>query len=82
MRGMIGVAKIHLLTGTAFTQTIEVECNEGADLIQVIDGYYEEHGELPVAMYKTEDLTEEEMETYIPINGGQFWIEGISHVDF
>ena len=74
--------KIHLLTGTVWTKAIECEGDERSDLLQLIDDYYYEHGELPVAMYKTEDLSEEELKTYIPINGGEYWIEGISHVDF
>lgn len=73
---------IHLLTGTAWTQPITVEGDERSDLLGLLDEYYSEHKDLPVAIYKTEELTEEELETYIPINGGEFWIEGISHVGY
>ena len=73
--------KIHLLTGLAWTQEITVEGDERSDLLQCIDDYYAEHKELPVAMYEPSKLDAEEIETYIPINGGQFYIEGISHIE-
>jgi hypothetical protein len=60
----------------------EIEYNDKNSLIQMVNDYYEKYKELYITMYKIEDLTEEEMETYIPINGGQYWIEGISHIDF
>ena len=73
--------KIHLLTGLAWTQEITVEGDEHSDLLQCIDDYYAEYGELPVAMYEPSKLDAEKIETYIPINGGQFYIEGISHIE-
>ena len=81
--------KIHLNTGTAWTRSIEVEGSLQDDLLQLIDNYYEEKGELPVATYTMEELSEtyeeqdlnEVLDAMIPINGGEFWIDGISHVE-
>lgn len=81
--------KIYLKTGTAWTKVIEVDGSLQDDLVQLIDNYYEEEGELPVAKYTMEDLMEiydedeleDELEQMVPINGGEFWIDGISHVE-
>lgn len=80
--------KIHLFTGTAWTKTIEVEGTKSDDLLELIDGYYEDNDGLPVPMYNMSELEETygddlemELETMVPINGGEFWIEGISHVE-
>lgn len=81
--------KIHLQTGTAWTKAIEVDGSLQDDLIQLIDGYYEENGDLPVKLFTMEELMEiydedeldEELEQMIPINGGEFWIDGVSHVE-
>lgn len=73
--------KIHLLTGTMWTKIIEAEGDEHSDLVQILDDYYYKHKTLPVAMYETNDLSEEDLETYIPINGREWWIEGISHIE-
>lgn len=77
--------RIHLMTGTAFTESIDVEGNLHDDLIELLDEYYNDHGEFPVAMYHPlddlEELSEEEMEEMIPINGGEYYLEGIAHVE-
>lgn len=81
--------RIHLQTGTAWTKAIEVEGSLQDDLIQLIDNYYEETGDLPVQMFTMEELMEiydedeldGELENMIPINGGEFWIDGVSHVE-
>ena len=81
--------RIHLHTGTAWTKAIEVDGGLQDDLIQLIDNYYEETGDLPVQMFTMEELMEiydedelgEELEQMIPINGGEFWIDGVSHVE-
>lgn len=81
--------RIHLQTGTAWTKAIEVDGSLQDDLVQLIDNYYEETGDLPVQMFTMEELMEiydedeidEELETMIPINGGEFWIDGVSHVE-
>ena len=85
--------KIYLLTGTAFTKPIEVRGQEGDDLISLIDEYYRDKGYLPVPMYTVEELWKEfeqeeygeeeldmQLEQMLPINGGEYYIEGISHV--
>jgi len=81
--------KIHLQTGTAWTKVIEVDGSLQDDLVQLIDGYYEENGNLPVKLFTMEELMDiydedeldEELEQMIPINGGEFWIDGVSHVE-
>lgn len=81
--------KIHLNTGTAWTRSIEVDGSLQDDLLQLIDNYYEEKGELPVSTYTMEELYEtyeeqdldEVLNAMLPINGGEFWIDGISHVE-
>ena len=85
--------RIHLNTGTAWTKSIEVDGSLQDDLLQLIGNYYEEKGELPVATYTMEELCEMLCEMYdeqdlnevldemLPINGGEFWIVGISHVE-
>jgi len=81
--------RIHLQTGTAWTKAIEVDGSLQDDLVQLIDNYYEETGDLPVQMFTMEELMEiydedeldAELETMIPINGGEFWIDGVSHVE-
>jgi hypothetical protein len=81
--------RIHLQTGTAWTKAIEVDGSLQDDLVQLIDGYYEENGDLPVKLFTMEELMEiydedeidGELEQMIPINGGEFWIDGVSHVE-
>ena len=81
--------KIHLNTGTAWTKSIEVDGSLQDDLLQLIDNYYEEKGKLPVTTYTMEELYEtyeeqeldEVLNAMLPINGGEFWIDGISHVE-
>lgn len=79
--------KIHLATGTAWTKTIEVDGSLQDDLVQLIDNYYEETGDLPVQMFTMAELYEmhddlnEILDEMLPINGGEFWIHGISHVE-
>lgn len=76
--------RIHLLTGLAWTKHIDIkDATMQDDIMACIDGYYSEMGELPVPMYDMieDDLNEEDMEQMIPINGGEFWIEGIAHIE-
>ena len=82
--------RIHLLTALVFTKSIEVEGSINDDIVQIIDNYYEKYKKLPVTMYTLEGLSniydnQEELEnalnTMIPINGGEYYIDGISHVE-
>lgn len=86
--------KIHFHTGIAWTNYILVEGTSQDDLLELIDEYYLEHGDLPVPMYTLDELlegesfkTQEEQWEYLenleilPINGGEYYIEGISHVE-
>lgn len=81
---------IGLKTGMAWAMEIEVEGDEHSDLIQLLDDYYEENGTFPVCMFSHEDMctlaeetgesVDELIEQYIPINGGEWYIEGIEYV--
>ena len=86
--------EIHLLTGTAWTQSILVEGTKQDDILYLIDEYYLEHDDLPVPMYTLDDLldgitfkSQEEQWEYmdrlemLPINGGEYYIDGIAHVE-
>lgn len=74
--------KIFLETGTAFLEVIEVKGSKYDDLLGLIDEYYEENGDLPVNMYTYDELDflDVDIDEYLGINGGEFYIEGISHV--
>lgn len=88
--------RIHLHTGTAWTKSIDVEGDLHNDLLQLIDDYYSEHKSLPVPMYTFNDLlnmfTEDDysidenglsicMDEMLPINGGEYYIDGVSSVE-
>ena len=88
--------RIHFKTGTAWTKSIEVEGHLHSDLLQLIDDYYSNQGDLPVPMYTIEDITkwcendfgevrgsevEYYLETMTPINGGEYYIDGIEWVE-
>ena len=75
--------KLNLLTGFSNTKSITVEGTLNSDLIQTINDFVSKNGieAIPVASYRTEDLEKHELETYIPINGGEYWIEGVSSVE-
>ena len=76
--------RIYLLTGTAWTKFIDIkDATMQGDIMGYIDGYYSEVGGLPVPMYDMieDDLSEEDLEEMLPINGGEFWINGVSHIE-
>jgi len=73
--------KIFLLTSTAYLKPIDVVGDRNSDLLKLINKYHKEQG-LPVRLYKEDELTDEELEVFLSINGGECWIEGISHVVF
>lgn len=82
--------KIYLNTGTAWLESIIVEGTINDDIIELIDDYYSENGTLPVTLYTLNELQEiytdieeldAELENMIPINGGEYYIEGISHIE-
>jgi hypothetical protein len=86
--------EIHLETGFYWTESILVEGTENDDLLELIDEYYLEHGDLPVPMYTLDEVikgrtfrTQEEEWEYIddlgllPINGGEYYIDGIAYVE-
>lgn len=81
--------EIYLLTGTVWLKKIVVEGTVRDDLISLIDEYYYEHGDLPVKLYTLDEIREiyedeeefeSELESMLPINGGEYYIDGISHV--
>ena len=82
------------MTGTAWTESILVEGTEDDDLLELINEYYLETGDLPVPMYTLDEVikgrtfrNQEEEWEYIDslgllsINGGEYYIDGISHVE-
>jgi hypothetical protein len=82
--------RIHLQTGLMWTKSIEVEGHMGSDLVQLLDDYYNEYGDLPVQLYTLRELEEvyddeDELniilDEMIPINGGEYWINGIEYVE-
>lgn len=73
--------KIFLTTGSAFhVETITCEGDLNSDLIECINNYYQEHGDLPVILRQADEYDEQELEIAIPINGGEFYIDGINLV--
>jgi len=78
--------KIHMHTGTAWTKIIETEGTLNDDLMAIIEGYVIEHKD-EFACFTYEELMEdEEDETYLnemflPINGGEYYIYTVSHVE-
>lgn len=86
--------EIYLDTGFYQTESILVEGTEDDDLLELIDEYYLEHGDLPVPMYTLDEVikgrtfrNQEEEWDYIddqgllPINGGEYYIDGIAYVE-
>lgn len=73
--------RIDFIVATSRVKSIYVDGDEYSNIRQLINNYYNENGDLPVTLYKTEELTDKQLETFIPINGGEFWIEGISNIE-
>ena len=75
--------RIHLLTGLAWTEPITVDNpNKSDDLVGLLDEYYEEHGEFPVHHMTYDEVKMYSIEeTAIPINGGEFYLQGVSFVE-
>jgi len=73
---------LHLLTGTAFTRDLTLEV-ENCDILTALDDYVSEHGigALGVPYFTACELDSYELESYTPINGGEYWIEGVSHIN-
>ena len=74
---------VHLLTGTAWTKTIFFEdANENSDVLSLLDEAFQEMKEdFPVCLYDFDDLDEYEKETYLPLNGGEKYIEGVAFTE-
>lgn len=69
------------------TVIVDVECY--SDLMAVIEDLYEQD-RLPVPLYTEEEMedlyplpmtTEDVKDDWIPINGGEYWIEGLDRVE-
>ena len=75
--------KINLMTGTAWTKSIITEGTTNSDLLGCIDEFVSKYGidNLPVVAYEFSELDEYEQENYIPINGGEWYIEGIASIE-
>lgn len=84
------ILKINFKTGTAWTESIYVEGTKHDDLVYLIDEYFNEHGELPVELYETDEIqadcsSEQEfadtVDNLLAINGGEYYIDGIDSVE-
>ena len=86
--------EIYLDMGFYQTESILVEGTKDDDLLELIDEYYLEHGDLPVPMYTLDEVikgrtfrNQEEEWEYIdslgvlPINGGEYYIDGIAYIE-
>lgn len=84
--------KINLSTGTVWTQQIILEGTKNDDILSLIDQYFiDNNNDLPVFMYTLDDLIEiygddsNELESalceMLPINGGEYYIEGIVSIE-
>lgn len=75
------ITTLHLLTGTAWTRELTLEVHN-CDILTALDNFVSEHGigALGVPYFTASELESYEIDNYIPINGGQYFIEGISHI--
>ena len=86
--------EIYFITGTPWTESILVEGTENDDLLQLIEEYYFDNGDLPVPMYTLDEVikgrtfrNQEEEWDYIDslgllsINGGEYYIDGIAYIE-
>ena len=77
--------RIHFSTGTAWTKIIEVEGQLHNDLLVLIEEYVMEHEEEFIKYDYNELLeehTDEEInELYLPINGGEYYINTIVNIE-
>ena len=74
---------IWLQTGTAWLQGIFFEDEtKRSDLLGLLDEAYSEmKDDFPVALYDLSEIDEDERENFIPLNGGEKYIEGVAYVD-
>lgn len=77
--------KICFNTGSAWVNCFEVEGSLYDDLLRIVEELVENNIE-DFAKYQydelLEDFTEEEIdELYLPINGGEFYIDSIAYVE-
>ena len=70
---------VWLDTGLVFMKGIFFENeNNNSDLLGLLDeAFLENKDTFPVSLYDTDELTQEELESYIPLNGGEKYIAGI-----
>jgi len=86
--------KIYLMTGTAWTESILVEGTEDDDLLELIEEYYFDNGDLPVPMYTLDEVIKGKTfrnqggeweyiddQGLLRINGGEYYIDGIAYVE-
>ena len=82
--------KIYFINNSIFHETsITVEGTMHSDLMAIVDELHEEK-KLPVKLYtirealdlyETDEEGMEELESWLPINGGQYYIKGIDRVE-
>ena len=75
--------KLYFKASGFYTPTVVVDGDCYSDLMALIDDLHEQNA-LPVPLYTTEEMeeiTDGDNETWLPINGGQYWIEGLDRIE-
>jgi len=74
--------KIYFTGSGFYVPTVVVDNEINDDLIAILDELHE-RCELPVPLYTLEELEEEgdDLDNYIPINGGEYYIDMIERVE-
>ena len=74
--------KLYFKGSGFYVPTATVDADVYSDLMAVIDDLYEQDA-LPVPLYTREEMEELDGsdEEWLPINGGEYWIEGLTHVE-
>lgn len=77
--------KVYLLTGTYELQRVDLDCNINDDIFAALDEHVQEHKE-DFRVYDYNELLDNFQpetidEEFLPINGGEYHIDAISHIE-
>jgi len=81
--------KLYFKASGLYVPTVIVDAECYSDLMAVIEDLYEQD-RLPVRLYTEEEMedlyplpmtAEDVKDDWIPINGGEYWIEGLDRVE-